>query len=106
MLLEHSLPVLQRRLSLLLPLRNVLQVQVRTVRLQPTRIVELLHRSIISVADAFHSSLAMVVAATEWSDWALPAALADGLTTGLSEVLDVLGIESTFEVFDSGDSGE
>ena len=48
----------------------------------------------------------MIVATTERPDWALPTALADGLTTGLSEVLDVLGIESTFEVFDSGDSGE
>lgn len=48
----------------------------------------------------------MVVAATEWSDGTLPAALADDLTARLAEVLDVLRVESTFEVFDSRDSGE
>jgi hypothetical protein len=104
MLLKHSLPISQRRLSLLLPLRNILQI--RVPRLESTSDVELLHCSIIRVADAFHTRLAMVVAATEWSDGTLPAALADDLTARLAEVLDVLRVESTFEVFDPGDSGE
>jgi hypothetical protein len=48
----------------------------------------------------------MVVATTEGSDRALSAALADDWTTGLSEVLDALRIESTFEVLHSGNPGE
>ena len=74
--------------------------------MKSTSNVELLYRSIISVADTFHTSLAVIIAAAEWSDWALSAALADDLTARLAEVLDVLRIEPAFEVFDSGDSSE
>ena len=104
MLLKHSLPISQRRLSLLLPLRNILQI--RVPRLESTSNIELLYRSIVSVTDAFHASLAVIVAAAEWPDWTLPAALTNDLTAWLAEVLDVLRIESTLEVFDPGDSGE
>jgi hypothetical protein len=48
----------------------------------------------------------MVVTATEGSDWALPAALADSLTTRLSEVLNVWRVDPAFEVFYSGDTGK
>lgn len=71
-----------------------------------TSTVKLLHCRIISVAKAFHTSLAMVVTATEGSDWALPAALADSLTTRLSEVLNVWRVDPAFEVFYSGDTGK
>ena len=108
MLLVHSPPIPQRSLRLLLPLREVLQIRIRIPRLELdlTSAVELLHCSIVCVANAFDAGLAVVVAAAERSDGALSAALDDDWTAGLAEVLDVLRVEAAFEVFYSGDSGE
>jgi hypothetical protein len=84
MILKHSLPIAQRHLSPLLPIHNHHRTPIH--RLEPTNFVEMLLYGIVRVANAFHSSLTVVVAAAEGSDVALSAALAGGLAGGFAEV--------------------
>lgn len=104
MVFKHRLPIKQRNFSPALPINNL--IRIRTPRLETTSTVELLLRSIVSIAYTFDSGFAMVVAAAEWSDRTLSAALAGVSTGGSSEILDALGIAVAFNVFYSGDAGE
>lgn len=104
MVLKHSLPIKQSNFSPTLPVHDLIRIW--TSRLETTSTIELLFRRIVSIADTFHSRLAMVVAAAEWSDLALSAALTRVSTGGPPEILDALRIAVTFDVFDPGDAGE
>jgi hypothetical protein len=104
MLLVHSLPILQSDLSPLLPLSQL--VQIGAPRLKASCTVELLLRSIVSIANTFYAGLTMVVTATERSDGALTAAVGGGLAGWGAEVVGLLRVEVAFDVFDARDAGE
>lgn len=104
MVLKHSLPIEQSNFSPALPIHDL--VRIWAPRLESPSTIELLFCRIVSIADTFHSRLAVVVAAAEWSDLALSAALACVSTGGSPEVLDALRVAVAFDVFYSGDAGE
>lgn len=104
MVLKHSLPIKQSNFSPTLPFHDL--VPIWTPRLESTSTIKLLLCRVVRIADTFDSGFAMVVAAAEWSDWTLSAALAGVSTGGSSEVLDALGITVAFDVFYPGDAGE
>lgn len=104
MILKHSLPIKQSCLSPLFPVYNLLRIGAPW--LESTSTLKLLLCSVVCIANAFDAGLAVVIAAAERSNLALSAALAGVSTGGSAEVLDVLRVGATFDVFYAGDASE